>query len=231
MNSFEKKLAEIKLVPLFEGFSDDLLKSLLNGSSFKNFKHRELLYQAGLPIDTFSIVTQGAFKLVKPTFRGDDVIVYFATPGDAIGAVLMNKAHVVNYPVTAQAMGPSQALCVPRNTYLQSWSDNIEIQKRINSMLFARMSLLQEDKASNKLPLTQKISNVLMGLIDRNQSEDVQKIPIPLTRQEIADSLGVTVESVIRVMSQWDQQGIIRTHEQRIEIIKLDQIIGFLKQS
>lgn len=230
MDLVEKKMPELKAMPLFNGFSDGNLKELLAGATIKNLKHRELLYQAGLPIESFSIVLQGAFKLVKPTFRGDDIIVYFATPGDAIGAVIMNKPHAQVYPITAKAMGPSQSLCIPRGTYLKIWAENVEVQKRINSMLFARMNLLQEDKASHKLPLSQRISNLLVNLLERNDVDDVQKIPIPLTRQEIADALGVAVESVIRIMSQWDQQGIIRTHDQRIEIIKLDQIIHYLKQ-
>lgn len=230
MTEIEKKIPELKSIPLFDSFSDLDLKELLVGVTVKNFKHRELLYQAGSPIESFSIVMQGAFKLVKPTFRGDDVIIYFATPGDAIGAVIMNKPQVQVYPITAKAMGPSQALCIPRQTYIKTWSENVEIQRRVNSMLFARMSLLQEDKASNKSPLAQRISSLLVNLLERNETEDVQKIPIPLTRQEIADSLGVTVESVIRVMSQWDQQGIIKTQEQRIQIIKLDQIIKYLKE-
>lgn len=230
MTAIEKILPELKAVSLFDGFSDPEKKDLLVGAMIKNFKHRELLYQAGLPIDSFSIVLHGAFKLVKPTFRGDDVIIHFATPGDAIGAVIMNKPQVQVYPITAKAMGPSQSLCIPRQTYINSWSENVQIQKRINAMLFARMSLMQEDKASNKSPLAQRISGLLVNLLERNETEDVQKIPIPLTRQEIADSLGVTVESVIRVMSQWDQQGVIKTQDQRIQIIKLDQIIRYLKE-
>ncbi len=97
-------------------------------------------------------------------------------------------------------------------------------------MLYTRMSLLQDDKTLTKSPLPQRISALLLGLLDRNDNDNTQTIPIPLTRQEIADSLGVTVESVIRVMSQWDHQGIIRTLDQRIEMIKLDQIVELFKQ-
>lgn len=229
MGMSDKELTELESLSIFCGFPLQIRKEFIENAYFKQLKHREFLYHAGDATDSFAIVTQGAFKLVRPTVRGDDVIVYFATAGDVIGALVMNKP-VPGYPISAKSMGPSQALCIPRKTYLSHWSVNAEIQKRINSMLYTRMSLLQDDKTLTKSPLPQRISALLLGLLDRNDNDNTQTIPIPLTRQEIADSLGVTVESVIRVMSQWDHQGIIRTLDQRIEMIKLDQIVELFKQ-
>ena len=220
---------DYKELSIFSGLPDSVIQKLTQNSFLKNLKHRELLYRAGDPIDTFAIVTRGAFKLVRPTLRGDDVIMFFATMGDAIGALVMNKP-LPGYPITVKSMGPSQALCIPRKTFNDAWADNAEIQRRLNTALYGRLSVIQDDKTRSKSPLPQRISALLIGLLERSDHSEDQVIPIPLTRQEIADALGVTVESVIRVMSHWDQDGIIQTRDQRIEILRLDQIVEFYNQ-
>lgn len=224
-----RNIASFRDLAVFKGLSDETISELTQSSFVKNLKHRELLYRAGDPIDTFAIVLGGAFKLIRPTARGDEFIMYFATTGDAIGALVMNKP-VPGYPISAKAMGPSFALCIPRKTFNDHWVHNAEIQRRLNSALYGRLSVIQDDKTRSKSPLPQRISALLISLLERSDHSDEHVVPIPLTRQEIADSLGVTVESVIRVMSGWAHDGIIRTQDQRIEIMRLDRIVELYNQ-
>lgn len=229
MTNAANDIKNLRSFSIFQGLSDESIQQLTESSYLKKLKHRELVYRAGDPIDTFCIVLKGAFKLIRPTLRGDDVIMYFATMGDVIGALVMNKP-VPSYPITAKAMGPSEVLCIPRKTFNDYWAQNAEIQRRLNSALYSRLSMIQDDKTRSKSPLPQRISALLVGLLERAEHEDQLIIPIPLTRQEIADSLGVTVESVIRIMSSWAQDGIVRTQDQRIEIVRLDRIIDLYNQ-
>lgn len=229
MSLTDAEFHKITSVAFFQEFPTLILRSLVENSNIKTLKHRELLYQAGDVANSFCIVIEGAFKLVKPTMRGDDVIIHFATAGDAIAALLMNRP-LGPYPISAISMGPSRALCIPRSTYVKHWSDMPEAQKKLNALLQTRMVLFHEDKALNKASLPQRISALLLNLLGRQEHSESQTIPIPLTRQEIADSLSVTVESVIRVMSLWDQQGLIHTQDQRIEILGLTKIIDIYKQ-
>jgi CRP-like cAMP-binding protein len=46
-----------------------------------------------------------------------------------------------------------------------------------------------------------------------------------VTRQEIADSVGAAAESVIRLLSEWNQAGIIKTDSRHLEIVRLDSLI------
>jgi CRP/FNR family transcriptional regulator len=50
------------------------------------------------------------------------------------------------------------------------------------------------------------------------------EIPIALTRQEIAELVGTTVESAIRVMSRWNRDGVITTGERRFVIPDLERL-------
>lgn len=218
----------LKDYPLFQGMSEADLTPLLEGHRFKNIRHHQPLYRAGDPADSFALVLTGAFKLVRATPRGDDAIVYFATPGEVIGGLVMLKSQG-GYPVSAVALGPSTCLVLPRATYLRNWVTNAGIQAKLNSALYSRMSVLQEDKANSKLSLQQRVASLLLSLLDKQPAGETNRLPIPLTRQEIADSVGSSVESVIRCMSELSQQGIIHTEDKQIEILRTDKIAELLK--
>ena len=80
-----------------------------------------------------------------------------------------------------------------------------------------------------KSPLPQKIASQLISIIERYSGENETILPIPLTRQEIADAVGASVESVIRIMSDWSRKGYISTSDQLIRIERMDKILEVIK--
>ncbi|MBX3017377.1 MAG: Crp/Fnr family transcriptional regulator [Bdellovibrionaceae bacterium] len=222
---------EIAELPLLQGFERSVANEILANGHVALHKHRENLYRAGDEADSFAIVLNGAYKLLRPTPRGDDLIVYFATPGDVIGALVMGRAGSV-YPVTARAMGPSRVYVLPRSTFARAWAGNLILQQRLNSFLYSRMTLIQDEKTMARAPLAQRVAALLLQLLERGSGDDQEQIlPLPLTRQEIADTLGVAVESVIRIMSDWSHRGMIQTNDRQIEILRPDLIATLIKES
>lgn len=231
MNLSEFDYQKLNRYPLFEDISLDELKKLLIESHIVCHSHRKLLCEMGEKASSFAIVFEGAYKLVKPTPSGDDFIMYFATPGEAIAALLMGQDKEVHYPISVKSIGNSKACVIPRSTFHHYWKVNPKILLKLNSLLYNRMGFLQDEKALIRAPLAQRISWFLLKMLEKNTAENSDPIlPIPLTRQEIADHLGVTVESVIRIMSQWSQDGIIKTADRNIEIVRVDHLVGLLKE-
>lgn len=214
--------------PLFCDLSQRDLVPLIAGHRFKNVQHHEALYSVGDPALSFAVVLSGAFKLVRPTPRGEDAIMYFAIPGDIIGALVMLKANT-NYPVSAIAMGHSTVIILSRAIYREAWLSSQTVQTKLNAMLYSRMCILQDEKANQKLPLQQRIASLFIKTLDRQPQAGDSRLPIPLTRQEIADAVGASVESVIRSMSEMSQAGLIKTEDKHIEILDTEKLIGLLK--
>lgn len=228
-NSIDTFLPEIEHFPAFEGLSRERIARLLVGGAMQASKHREVLYRTGDEAHSFALVLRGAYKLVRSSARGDDVIMYFSSPGDVIAALIMPQPHPI-CPVSVVSMGPSLVWKIPRKTYLDEWMKDPEVTMRIQNLLFNRMSLLQDEKTMHKSPLPRKVAFLLLQLMERYSAEEDKILPIPLTRKEIADSLGSTVESVIRIMSDWSHQGIVKTHEQYIEILQPSKVVDILKE-
>ena len=76
-----------------------------------------------------------------------------------------------------------------------------------------------------------RIAIFLLDLLERIQNTygSTSRITIPLTRQDIADRVGSTVETVIRILSTWSKQKLIDTQDKYIEIPNMStlrQVVG-----
>ena len=223
--AFRSSLAEAMGFSVFAGLGLEDLEKLCENGQVVVSSHREKLFQFGEPAYHFGFVLSGAYKLSRPTPQGDDTIVHFTTPGDFIAAFVMAQQNPV-YPVSSIAMGPSRFIKIPREVFITNWKTHPELILKIQSSLSNRMGQMHNQKALQKAPLTAKIASLLMELASAEKSQKELILPLPLTRKEIADSLGASVESVIRVMSEWSKKGFLKTSDQNITILKPEHIIA-----
>ena len=215
-------IPEIKSLSLFRAYTDSIIENLFADSSVRICEHRETLFELGDTAEAFYVVVSGAFKLSKPAAGGEDIIIHFSTPGDVIAAFIMAQPHPTS-PLNAVAMGPSRAIEVPKINYTMSWHKETQLIFGIQKLISSRMGALQNQKALLKAPLQAKVASLLIQLAkwtdSPNENEQIE-ISIPLTRKEIANSLGSTVESIIRIMSEWSKQGFISTNDHYITILR-----------
>ncbi len=215
---------------LFRGLNRDLIEKVVSGAYSKQLKHREYFFRAGDSAQLFCIVVEGAIKLLRHSPRGEDIIMHFAVQGDVVGALLMNQNDNATYPISAKSMGPTRVVCIPKSTFKHYWQSDVGIQNRLNALLYCRMNNIQDDKTMSTSPLRVRIANLLMRHLDQDSENLNQSLSLSLTRQEIADALGVAVESVIRAMRDWQEDGTIyRLTEKGSEIINVEKLLRTLE--
>lgn len=246
-----KKMAQFAV---FDQLGIGPIRKAIHGATIKNLKNREYLYKVGDIAESFCIVLEGAMKLIRPSLKGDEVIVHIATEGDVLAAMLMSSNECSPFPVHVRAIHPSKVICIPRSTFQLHWMKDPDLLVRLNTILFQRMNNIQNDKMMFTAPLKNRIASLLIRHLsncnssesschtgngdDQRQDPDLSltkpqsmtltnsgTLSVFLTRQEIADSLGVAVESVIRIMSEWTHAGIIQSKDHRIEILKINQLL------
>lgn len=219
-------LNELKAFPIFQNYSIERLCDLCTGAEILICKHREVVFKFADDANRFGVVLSGAFKLSRPTVVGEDAVIHFSSPGDVVGALIMAQPNP-KYPVTLTAMGPSRYLSIPKNNFVQHWSNDSELIMNIQALLSTRMNNFHAQKAMLKSPAAARIAELLIKLADQSNPDELL-IKIPLTRKEIADNLGLTVESVIRIMSDWSKQEYIKTSDQIITILKPEKLLSFI---
>lgn len=215
----------INELPIFQGLESAKILNLIQGGVAVSYKHRQALFRAGDEAAHFFLLLSGACKLYRHDLTGKETIVHFASPGDPIAGLVMMKPGSL-YPVSAGSIGRSMALRLPRETWVREWASNALLQQRISQSIFDRMNRMQDEKALQRHPLAVRVAALLVTLLDRYSSESDTILPIPITRQEIADSVGSTVESVIRLMSDWSQAGILNSESRQIEVLRLDELVA-----
>lgn len=221
-------IQELKAFPLFKNTNQKSLEDLCFSSDVILSRHRDTLFTANTKAEYFYIVLSGAYKLSRSSPSGEIIILHFCPPGDLMAAFIMSKESPT-YPLTSTAIGPSRALRIPQKTYLKYWTQNIDLILHVQRLLTERMTTIHSQRALTKSPLSSKIASLLINLIDKQTTiHDNIQIPIPLTRKEIADSVGSSVESIIRIMSEWSKKGYISTSEQTITITNTAKIIEIM---
>lgn len=223
-------IGEAAALPLFSGCTRDDISSLIEGGEIHVNRHREVIFKFGDPAHYFGIVLTGAYKLSRLSGDGHEAVIHFASIGDVLAALIMAKENP-RYPVTVHAMGPSRAIVIPRSVYLSEWLKKPELIAKMQMLLTTRMSRLQNQRLMQRAPLHSKIAALLLQLVNRDDGGSRMHIQLPLTRKEIADSLGVTVESVIRVMSEWAKIGWISTTDRQISILQPESIVRLTMES
>lgn len=218
----------IDALPIFQGMKPAEIQDLIRGGVAASTKHREALFRAGDPAEYVALVVLGAYKLVRHDFSGNEAVMHFASPGDTIGALVMLKPNGA-FPVTCVSIGTSMVLKIPRATYLRAWAGNAMLQQRISGLLYQRMNHIQDEKAHQRQHLSVKLAHLILDLLEKYSEGSEHVLPIPVTRQELADSVGATVESVIRLMSEWTAEGILRPDTRQIEVVRLDRLVEISK--
>ncbi len=125
------------------------------------------------------------------------------------------------YPATAIAMEASTLLRLPR----RDWFDLLErdpgfARAMMLAMTRLNMALTRKLAAMHGTRVQARIASLFLSLAGRmgRDTAEGREIPLALSRQEIAEMVGTTVESAIRVMSRWNREGLLLTGRERFVI-------------
>jgi CRP/FNR family transcriptional regulator len=135
------------------------------------------------------------------------------------------------YPESAQAMESASAIRISRKNLLKIMDEypdlKAEVAKYSSDMLREAHEMLKNIATER---VEKRIATVLLKLSEKTVFEDTgySKIDFPLTRQEIADMVGTTVETCIRTMSKFQKKGLVKSLENKI-LVKTDSIKKILE--
>jgi len=158
------------------------------------------------------VVVSGRVKVVKATPAGKELILELFGPGDPLGAVAAYEGKP--FPATAVATESAILMVLPRDAFLGL----LESQPAIVRGLLAGLTL-RLVQLTNRLadlaggPVEARLARLLLK-ISEELGEAVpggRLIPLRLTRQELADFVGTTAETTIRILGRWARRGLVRT--------------------
>lgn len=170
----------------------------------------KILFQEGEEAVEFFLIVSGILKLQRQS-QNSHTLIDLVGDHEVIGGGLMQGSEKTLYPITAKAMSACELLSFPKEFYFSYWQKRPNLNQYLMSQMAKRIQSLQMEKNLQRFHLEEKLAYYL--------TEKISKFPhLRITRQDLADAVGATNESVIRVLSEWNKLGLVTSEHQEIQI-------------
>ncbi|WP_417803686.1 cyclic nucleotide-binding domain-containing protein [Thalassospira lucentensis] len=202
------------------GSEHDQLRQLLTHVQFES--HNTIFHETEDADYVFNI-TSGCVKLYKLLGDGRRQITGFLFAGDFLGLALNT-----NYSYTAEAVEPVTACRFPRQKLEKLFDQFPQLEKRMLGMAVDELAAAQDQMLLlGRKTAKEKVASFLLMLARRQEhrGEDTNTINVPMSRSDIADYLGLTIETVSRTLTQLRKDSTISLKDNRhIEAVGLDML-------
>ncbi len=155
-------------------------------------------------------ILEGVVSSYKIFPDGRRQIIAFSYPGDLVGL-----GHRDTYRYDMEAVSPARVRFIPRNSLLKAIRERPEIGERLLEMASLEVAHVQEHSISlGRKTALERVAAFLVSLAERNGVEDDERarFELPMSRAEIADFLGLTIETVSRNLTKLRVRRVIEVH-------------------
>lgn len=235
LNAIEARLNKVSILKKqyssdaegFDQFIRDVqkaynLKDLCKDKKIKTFKKKNGIFMEGELPNSLFFLQSGSVKTFLTNADGKELIVSLYKADDFFGyeAILENT----NYGESAVALEDSEVVIIPRHDFVTLLNSHPDIAKTFVSILCKKIS----EKESQLLNLAynsvrQRTAEALLKIL---KLKDAPMMSI--SRDDLAKMVGTASESVIRVLSDFKDEGIIDIETGKIKVLhpnKLEQVV------
>jgi CRP/FNR family nitrogen fixation transcriptional regulator len=177
------------------------------------------IYGEGEPSEFVYLVVRGVVRTYKLTCDGRRQIAAFCLPGDIFGCDI-GPFHAF----TAEAVQDSEVILAKRSAVMALADESSEFASEMWQETARELTRAQEQLLLlGRKNAQEKVAAFLLEMADRTQADG--PIELPMSRQDIADYLGLTIETVSRTFSHMENQATIALPKsRRIELRDLEML-------
>lgn len=183
------------------------------------FAAGEEIFRQGDRADFVYRITSGAAVSYRLLSDGRRQVTEFHVAGDFVGL-----EAGLEYRTTAEALGVVTAVAVRRACLAELAESNSGLARTL-WQLSVRAFQRSEDHALilGRHGATERVAAFLLGYADRVGADGC--VDLPMTRQDMADHLGLTIHTVSRTLSQLQAEGLIEARSSRhVRLVRRDRL-------
>lgn len=167
------------------------------------------------------MLEEGVLIMERTSASGRRQVMAFIYPGNFIG-IAQNEF----YEFSVKALTSARLQEIPAKAFITLQDEMPQLKenvRRIGGNILAHT--LDQVFALGQKKAHERICFLLQQLLDRKSGNDAGMIDLVMTRQDIADYLGLTIETVSRAFSKLKREGIINIHSAHtVEILRPDEV-------
>ena len=182
-------------------------------SSIRSVPAKEVVFCQGDRSDYVYEVIEGVVKLYMLTADGRLLITGFAYPGQ-----ILALDAAARYVTTAEAVTPTKLCQYPRAKFERVIDEHPPLARQLFAIVAQDLSAARSQMLLlGRKSATERLASFLLHLSERNakRGENPDLIALPMSRGDIGDYLGLTIETVSRTMTRLRQLGVLDLNQHR----------------
>jgi CRP/FNR family transcriptional regulator, nitrogen oxide reductase regulator len=222
--------ALLRANPLYVRLSEADRRRLTELSSVRTYAKGDVVFHEGDDSEWLFTIAEGRIKVVKMLPAGKEMIVEILGPGDPLGAVAAYEARP--YPASAVAMEPALCLALRRGPLFALLETSPSLTRGLLASLSVRLVQLTQRLAEvTGSRVEERFAQLFLKLAERLGQRQAAAvfIPLHLSRQDLADLTGTTIETCIRVMSRWGREGVVNTEPDGFRVADLETLRALVR--
>jgi CRP/FNR family transcriptional regulator, nitrogen fixation regulation protein len=172
------------------------------------FARNSEIYGEDEPAEYLYQVISGAVRTYRMLDDGRRQIGAFYLPGDVFG-VEAGEVHLSS----AEAISDTQILVAKRSAVMARAEHQKDLARQLWMLTVQELQRVQQHSLALIKSAEERVAGFLLEMAGRNSAGAA--VELPMSRQDIADYLGLTIETVSRTFSQFVQSGTIALETSR----------------
>jgi len=177
----------------------------------------QALFHEGDPATRVFTLTKGTLKLYKLLADGRRQVTGFLHPGDFLG-ISVDDEHAFS----AEALEEAQLCWFPRNRFDEFVEEHPSMERELYRMAAHELAAAQQQMVLlGRKTAEERICTLILRLreLDETKAKSAEcSVALPMTRTEIADYLGLTLETVCRTLSDLNRRKLVEVGQKKSEI-------------
>lgn len=212
---------------IFAGLGPEALAEVRAQAQTQRAPLGSFLVHQGDPATAFFLLQSGRVRLTQVTADGQQVVVRFIAPGEAIGIIAVLSG--IAYPVSGEVVEDAEALAWPGPVFERLLERHPPLALNALRMLAGRVHEFQRrflEMATERVE--RRVAHALLRLADQagRPGPEGLAIDMPLSRQDLAEMTGTTVFTVSRTLKLWEEQDLVRIGRKRVSIRDRERLLA-----
>lgn len=184
----------------------------------QSYSRGQPLFSTQTPFNSIYVVRSGSFKTTVSAVDGREQVTGFYFPGEFVG---LDAIYEQTYRSNAKALESSSVCELPFDMLQELGTNMPQLQVQMMSRLSKELS---GDKSLmfllGKKTAEEKLATFLLSISRRFQDRgfSAREFQLSMSRGDIANHLGLAVETVSRLFSRFQDEGLIEIHNKSISI-------------
>ncbi|TPI46909.1 Crp/Fnr family transcriptional regulator [Mesorhizobium sp. B2-9-1] len=224
MASLDRSL--IAGLSVFEGIAVADLDRIVGQARSIRIARGQSVFEQEQEARSFFLLLDGHVRVVKSTPAGHEVTVRYIGPGELMG--IAGALGRTTYPANALAAADCVVLAWPSHLWPTFATSFPSLSANTYRMVGSRL----QDAHTRVIEMSteqveQRVANALLKLVKQSgkKIEEGILIDFPISRQDIAEMTGTTLHTVSRLLSAWEDQGLVKSGRQRVVVVEPHRLV------